>query len=640
MSSAPWSSLSSDDESAELGAILDNIQESSLPRKRPAARKDTELSNEEDVYESTSQPVSKKPKVSPMPAATSLEDEDWLHGLDDDRSTASSISSSPPPPVNYYMDHFQPKPQESSTLNSLTQEGLVESMNDTLPHIEESLPHLTAATADHPPSDRASPTNFDNLTIVEDAALERIMQQAEAEHPRAFGSVHATTHDAAEVSSPGAAVESSHHACPPAACSHQEEPNHDFSVNNTHAMAQKVDAPVDDSDEWVEDYLFEERQHDFAEPSPVNDSSSSAPSSHEPEAFNPSPEEFTDWNEEEKDCIQETLAQAEPQAHVLDPNPRGSSLYSSHLSDESHFAAAFGFSTPEPKNLSGTQPIQADMEDDELLELPTRGHHDESLTLDGIDRETRYPEVDPSLYLLPADGRRPLPYVHEYTQQSLPVPERKCLPVGSVFDKPQVAKLFLEKFQNFNPMQSELANMLAHSDDNIVLAAPTGAGKTAIFEMAMARFFNVDLQSFGGNDRPRHNSFSVISSQRKIVYISPSKALCDERYTDWSERLAATKLRVGVACVTGDGDPGEAFREIASNQLILTTPEKWDSVTRRWTENFYLLASVKLVLVDEIHLVADKSRGSCLETVITRVKNIANVASRINPTQDDITSSR
>jgi ATP-dependent DNA helicase HFM1/MER3 len=98
-------------------------------------------------------------------------------------------------------------------------------------------------------------------------------------------------------------------------------------------------------------------------------------------------------------------------------------------------------------------------------------------------------------------------------------------------------------------------------------------------------------------------------------------------------------LRLEVACVTGDGDPGEAFRDIAAAHLILTTPEKWDSVTRRWTENFYLLASVKLVLVDEIHLVADKSRGACLESVLNRLKIIAHVAQQVHTTPETIATS-
>jgi ATP-dependent DNA helicase HFM1/MER3 len=54
----------------------------------------------------------------------------------------------------------------------------------------------------------------------------------------------------------------------------------------------------------------------------------------------------------------------------------------------------------------------------------------------------------------------------------------------------------------------------------------------------------------------------------------------------------------------------------------LTTPEKWDSVTRRWKDNIFLLGSIKSVLIDEVHLLGDKERGACLESVICRMKTL------------------
>ena len=154
----------------------------------------------------------------------------------------------------------------------------------------------------------------------------------------------------------------------------------------------------------------------------------------------------------------------------------------------------------------------------------------------------------------------------------------------------------------------------------------------------MARFFSIDIIN-SSDDQHHFGGTKKISKRRKIVYISPSKALCEERFNDWTHRWGETELGIEVALVTGDGDPREAFREVASAQVILTTPEKWDSLTRRWTENFYLLASVKLVLVDEVHLLADLTRGACLETVIIRLKSIQHVAEKVIPTHEEITSS-
>jgi ATP-dependent DNA helicase HFM1/MER3 len=175
-----------------------------------------------------------------------------------------------------------------------------------------------------------------------------------------------------------------------------------------------------------------------------------------------------------------------------------------------------------------------------------------------------------------------------------------------------------------------------------VVSAPTGAGKTAVFEMAMARFFSVDLQhnNTAGNSSGRGGHRIQVSKQRKMVYVSPSKALCEERFEDWSTRLAAMQLGIEVAVITGDGDPSEAFRDLASAHLILTTPEKWDSLTRRWTENFFLFGCVKLFMIDEVHLLADSSRGCCLESVVCRMKGIQRAARKVQSTPADIETSR
>jgi ATP-dependent DNA helicase HFM1/MER3 len=66
------------------------------------------------------------------------------------------------------------------------------------------------------------------------------------------------------------------------------------------------------------------------------------------------------------------------------------------------------------------------------------------------------------------------------------------------------------------------------------------------------------------------------------------------------------------------GDTGDA-EEANDADLIVTTPEKWDSVTRRWFDNKELLQSVSLVLIDEVHLLNDP-RGSRLEIIVNRMR--------------------
>jgi len=56
--------------------------------------------------------------------------------------------------------------------------------------------------------------------------------------------------------------------------------------------------------------------------------------------------------------------------------------------------------------------------------------------------------------------------------------------------------------------------------------------------------------------------------------------------------------------------------------LIVATPEKWDIITRKSGEKTYIelvsiLIKVKLLIIDEIHLLHD-TRGPVLEAIVTR----------------------
>lgn len=62
------------------------------------------------------------------------------------------------------------------------------------------------------------------------------------------------------------------------------------------------------------------------------------------------------------------------------------------------------------------------------------------------------------------------------------------------------------------------------------------------------------------------------------------------------------------------------MQQLRSAQIILTTPEKWDSATRNWRDNQAFMRSVSLFLIDEVHLLNDKQRGATLEAVVSRMK--------------------
>ncbi|KAK9883512.1 hypothetical protein WA026_001688 [Henosepilachna vigintioctopunctata] len=104
-----------------------------------------------------------------------------------------------------------------------------------------------------------------------------------------------------------------------------------------------------------------------------------------------------------------------------------------------------------------------------------------------------------------------------------------------------------------------------------------------------------------------------------MVYISPMKALCEERLIDWHKKFSS----YGVTCIsiTGDSDYID-FQSLSNHNLIITTPEKWDSITRKWRDNKSFIQVVKLFMIDEIHLLNEENRGATLEVLVCRMKTI------------------
>lgn len=167
----------------------------------------------------------------------------------------------------------------------------------------------------------------------------------------------------------------------------------------------------------------------------------------------------------------------------------------------------------------------------------------------------------------------------------------ECLPRTSV--APSVRGLFA--FEYFNKMQSKCFGALYKSDENCVIGAPTAAGKTVCFELALARHLEARL------GRP------------KVLYLAPLKSLVQERLKDWKGKLVPLK----VTCQELSGDAQEPL--LANADLLLTTPEKWDAITRHWKEHIDIVSKIGLILVDEVHLLGDE-RGAVLEAVLTRMR--------------------
>ncbi|KHN26799.1 U5 small nuclear ribonucleoprotein 200 kDa helicase [Glycine soja] len=156
-------------------------------------------------------------------------------------------------------------------------------------------------------------------------------------------------------------------------------------------------------------------------------------------------------------------------------------------------------------------------------------------------------------------------------------------------------------FKHFNPVQTQVFTVLYNSDDNVLVAAPTGSGKTICAEFAILR-----------------NHQKGPDSVMRVVYVAPVEALAKERYRDWERKFGGgLKLRV----VELTGETATDLKLLEKGQIIISTPEKWDALSRRWKQRKHV-QQVSLFIIDELHLIGGQG-GPILEVVVSRMRYIA-----------------
>ncbi|KAJ6867832.1 LOW QUALITY PROTEIN: activating signal cointegrator 1 complex subunit 3 isoform X4 [Populus alba x Populus x berolinensis] len=97
-----------------------------------------------------------------------------------------------------------------------------------------------------------------------------------------------------------------------------------------------------------------------------------------------------------------------------------------------------------------------------------------------------------------------------------------------------------------------------------------------------------------------------------IIYDAPMKALAAEVTSTFSHRLSP--LNMTVRELTGDMQLSKS--ELEETQMIVTTPEKWDVITRKNSDKS-LSMLVKLLIIEEVHLLND-DRGPVIEALVAR----------------------
>lgn len=157
-------------------------------------------------------------------------------------------------------------------------------------------------------------------------------------------------------------------------------------------------------------------------------------------------------------------------------------------------------------------------------------------------------------------------------------------------------------FKHFNPVQTQVFTVLYNTDDNVLVAAPTGSGKTICAEFAILRNYQKGPESV-----------------MRVVYIAPLEALAKERYRDWERKFGKGGLKMRVVELTGE--TATDLKLLEKGQIIISTPEKWDALSRRWKQRKHV-QQVSLFIVDELHLIGGQG-GPILEVGVSRMRYIA-----------------
>jgi ATP-dependent RNA helicase HelY len=126
----------------------------------------------------------------------------------------------------------------------------------------------------------------------------------------------------------------------------------------------------------------------------------------------------------------------------------------------------------------------------------------------------------------------------------------------------------------------------------VLVAAPTGSGKTVVGEFAV---------------------HLALAQDRKCFYTTPIKALSNQKYTDLVRRYDhhTVGLLTGDNSINGDAPVVVMTTEVLRNMLYTSSPT---------------LAGLGYVVLDEVHYLADSSRGAVWEEVIIHLPESVRVA--------------
>jgi ATP-dependent RNA helicase HelY len=156
-----------------------------------------------------------------------------------------------------------------------------------------------------------------------------------------------------------------------------------------------------------------------------------------------------------------------------------------------------------------------------------------------------------------------------------------------------VTQEFLLTFDfQFDPFQVEACHAV-EDGNGVLVAAPTGAGKTVVGEFA---------------------AYYALSQGKKCFYTTPIKALSNQKYAEFVAKFGEEKvgLLTGDTSINGEADILVMTTEVLRNMLYAGSST---------------LTNLGYVVMDEVHYLADKFRGAVWEEVLIHLMESVQVIS-------------
>jgi helicase len=162
---------------------------------------------------------------------------------------------------------------------------------------------------------------------------------------------------------------------------------------------------------------------------------------------------------------------------------------------------------------------------------------------------------------------------------------------------PQLLAAWGETIQELNSLQLAAINEYGVlNGDNLLVSAPTSSGKTMIGELAALR---------------------SILDRRRALFLLPLKALVNDKQRQFQRLYSA----FGVRTIEATGETDDITPVLRGQyDMALLTYEKFAAIALAYP---HVLNQVGTIVVDEVQMIADASRGANLEFLLTLIRMAA-----------------